>query len=105
LARDPCQRAQIRRDRQTLAVEELRSKLREGKAETWAHDGVARRTKSEAKKLRATEPLGGTSTGTARKNSGEPAPIKDRNTTPHIHNNIEIKRGERHNQMQKSVFH
>jgi hypothetical protein len=53
--------------RQTLAAEELRSKLREGKAETWAHDGVARRTKSEAKKLRVTEPLGGTSTGTARK--------------------------------------
>jgi hypothetical protein len=23
----------------------------------------------------------------------------------HNHNNIEIKRGERHNQMQKSVFH
>jgi hypothetical protein len=50
-----------------MAAEELRSKSREGKPETWVRDGVARQTKSEAKKLRATEPLGGTSTGTAGK--------------------------------------
>jgi hypothetical protein len=34
LARTPCRRTQIRRDLQTLAAEELRSKLLEGKAET-----------------------------------------------------------------------
>jgi hypothetical protein len=51
----------------SLAAKEFRSKSREGKLETWARDGVARQTKSEAKKLWATEPLGGTSTGTAGK--------------------------------------
>jgi hypothetical protein len=43
--------------------------------------------------------------GNSQENSGETAPVKDRNTTPQIHKNIEIKRGEQHNQMQKSVFH
>jgi hypothetical protein len=51
----------------SLAAKEFRSKSREGKLEIWARDGVARQTKSEAKKLWATEPLGGTSTGTAGK--------------------------------------
>jgi hypothetical protein len=105
LARTPCRHAQIRRDLQTLAAEELRSKLREGKAETCAHYGVARRTKSEVKKLQATEHLDGTSTGNSQKNSGEPAPRKDRNTTPQIHNKIEIKIAEQQSQMQNSVFH
>jgi hypothetical protein len=54
-------------DWQTLTVKELRSKSREEKPESWARDGVARQIKSEAKKLRTTEPLGGTSTGTVRK--------------------------------------
>jgi hypothetical protein len=37
--------------------------------------------------------------GNSQENSGETAPVKDRNTTPQIHKNIEIKRGEQHNQM------
>jgi hypothetical protein len=57
-------------------VEELRSKLREGKTETWAHEGVARQTKSEVKKLQATETLDGTSTGTARKTVENQRPQK-----------------------------
>jgi hypothetical protein len=82
LARTPYRRAQIRRDRLTLAAKELRSKLREGKAETWAHEGVARRTKSEVKKLEATEPLDGTSTGTARKTVENQRPEKTK--TPQL---------------------
>jgi hypothetical protein len=39
-----------------------------------ARDGVARQTKSEAKKLRETEPLGGTSTGTAGKTEENQCP-------------------------------
>jgi hypothetical protein len=41
----------------------------------------------------------------SQENSGEPTPRKDRNTTPQVHNKIEIKRGEQHSQMQNSVFH
>jgi hypothetical protein len=72
----PYWRTQIRHDLQTLAAEELRSKLREGKAKTWAHYGVARRTKSEVKKLQAIEPLDNTSTGTARKTVENQRPEK-----------------------------
>jgi hypothetical protein len=89
LARTPCRRAQIRRDLQTLAAEELRSKLREGKTETWAHYGVARQTKSEVKKLQATEHLDGTSTGTARKTVENQHPEKTE--TPHLRSTIKLK--------------
>jgi hypothetical protein len=92
LARTPCLRAQIRRGLQTLAAEELRSKLREGKAETWAYYGVARRTKSEVKKLQATEPLDGTTTGTAKKTVENQRPEKIE--TPHLRSTIKLKSKE-----------
>jgi hypothetical protein len=76
-------------------VEELRSKLREGKAETWEHYGVARRTKSEVKKLQATEPLDDTSTGTARKTVENQRPEKTE--TPHLRSIIKLKSKEGNN--------
>jgi hypothetical protein len=73
-------------------VEELRSKLREGKAKTWAHYGVARQAKSEVKKLQATEPLDGTSTGTAKKTVENQRPEKTE--TPHLRSTIKLKSKE-----------
>jgi hypothetical protein len=79
----------------TLAVEELRSKTQERKTKSWARDGVARHTKSETKKLRATEPLGSTCTGTARKTKMNRR--LEETETPHLRSTIKLKSKEGNN--------
>jgi hypothetical protein len=55
------------------------------------------------KKLQATEPLDGTSTGTARKTVENHHPEKTE--TPHLISTIKLKSKEGKSQMQNSVFH
>jgi hypothetical protein len=61
-------------------------------------------------KIGGEEPLGNRAFGwhqhwNSQKNWGKPVPRKDRNTTPQIHNKIELKRGEGIVRCKKSVFH